>query len=112
LERGLDALEDEVMRRAKDGVVEPVFYKGRVVGEKRRYSDNLAMFILKSRRRGIWGEHREVDVKNDYELMSEEQRLRKAHELVEIMRYLSEPPPKPRPLVYRPEEEPDERDEK
>jgi hypothetical protein len=31
LERGLDALEDEVMRRAKDGVAEPVYYQGRVV---------------------------------------------------------------------------------
>src|SRR5580700_4431629 len=27
LERGLDALEDEVMRRAKDGVAEPVYYQ-------------------------------------------------------------------------------------
>ena len=104
LDRGLDALEDEVMRRAKDGVVEPVFHDGKVVGEKRRYSDGLAMFILKSRRRDVWGEHRQVDVKNKYELMSKEERLRKARELVEIVRELSEPPPKRLPLVYRPEE--------
>ena len=52
LERGLGALEDEVMRRAKDGVVEPIFYQGQIVGENRRYSDALAMFILKLLRSG------------------------------------------------------------
>ena len=51
LERGLDSIEDEVMRRAKDGVAEPVYYRGAVVGETRRFSDPLAMFILRSKRR-------------------------------------------------------------
>jgi AcrR family transcriptional regulator len=111
LERGLDALEDEVMRRAKDGVVETVFYQGRAVGERRRYSDPLAMFILKSRRRHVWGEHQQVDVKSDFELLSKEERMRKAEELIEMIADLREPPPKPLPLVYRPEE-PDESDEK
>jgi AcrR family transcriptional regulator len=109
LERGLDALEDEVMRRAKDGVAEPVFYQGRVVGERRRYSDHLATFILKSRRRHVWGEHQQVE--SDFELLSKEERTRKAEELIEMIADLREPPPKPLPLVYRPEE-PDESDEK
>lgn len=40
-------LEAEARRRAVDGVLEPVFYKGEVVGSVRRYSDALLMFLLK-----------------------------------------------------------------
>ena len=84
LERGLDALEDEAMRRAKDGVPEPVFYQGRVVGETRRYSDVLAMFILKSKRREVWGERQQIDVQHDWTQFSEEERVRRALELIDL----------------------------
>ena len=47
LEAAKHVLEEEVWRRAKDGVLEPVFYKGEVVGYKPNYSDSLAMFILR-----------------------------------------------------------------
>ena len=58
METGLDALEDEAMRRAKDGVARFVVSGGKVVmhpetGEpltKRVFSDTLAMFLLKARR--------------------------------------------------------------
>jgi hypothetical protein len=33
VEAGTDALEDEVLRRAKDGVDEPRFYEGQVCGQ-------------------------------------------------------------------------------
>jgi len=112
LDRGLDALEDEVIRRAKDGVAEPVFYKGQVVGEKRRYSDSLAMFVLKTRRPAVWGEHRQIDAESDWELMSEEERMRKAEELIQMIEEMKQPRIMPPPLVYRPEEPPDESDEK
>ena len=45
-----DSLENEVTRRAREGVEEPVFYQGRIVGHVKRYSDNLAMFMLKGER--------------------------------------------------------------
>lgn len=45
-----DTLEDEAVRRATEGVEEPVFYKGRVVGHKVNYSDQLMMFLLKGMR--------------------------------------------------------------
>ena len=48
-QQGAETLETEVLRRAVDGVDEPVFYKGAVVGSVRRYSDTLLMFILKVR---------------------------------------------------------------
>lgn len=42
-----EALETEARRRAVDGVDEPVFYEGQVVGTKRRYSDTLLIFMMK-----------------------------------------------------------------
>ncbi len=82
LGQGLDALEDEIMCRAKDGVVEPVFYQGQVVGETRRYSDTLAMFILKSKRREVWGKKKEITATTEFEQLSPEERERRALALI------------------------------
>jgi hypothetical protein len=43
-------LEKEVRRRAFHGVDEPVFYKGEVCGQIRKYSDSLLMFAIKARK--------------------------------------------------------------
>ena len=48
MKAGLLALEDEAHRRAFDGVDEPVFYKGDECGTIRKYSDTLAIFLLKA----------------------------------------------------------------
>lgn len=45
---GLSALEDEAHRRAFEGVDEPVFYAGGECGTVRKYSDTLAIFLLKA----------------------------------------------------------------
>ncbi len=45
-----DSIEDACITRARDGVNEAVYYKGEVVGQKLRYSDQLAMFLLKGMR--------------------------------------------------------------
>jgi hypothetical protein len=47
---GVDALEDEAVRRGRDGVDEPVFYQGQVCGMIRRYSDTMLIVSLKARR--------------------------------------------------------------
>lgn len=44
-----EALEREAWRRAKDGIPEPVFQHGKLVGSIQRYSDNLLMFLLRAR---------------------------------------------------------------
>ncbi|MFN3543736.1 MAG: hypothetical protein ACK4UX_02680 [Thiobacillus sp.] len=44
---GAEALEDECVRRAREGVDEPVFYQGDECGSVRKYSDTLAIFLLK-----------------------------------------------------------------
>jgi hypothetical protein len=46
---GTAALEDEAMRRAHDGVEEPVWHQGQQCGVVRKYSDTLMIFMLKAR---------------------------------------------------------------
>ncbi len=60
VETGTDALEDEAFRRAFEGVEEPVFYQGDVVGHVRRYSDTMLIVMLKARRPEKYKEHRHV----------------------------------------------------
>lgn len=50
LELGNDALEDEAIRRGKDGWLEPLVSAGKVVGTVRKYSDGLLNTMLKARR--------------------------------------------------------------
>jgi hypothetical protein len=40
-------LEDEAIRRAHEGILTPVFYKGNPTGVMREYSDALLMFLLR-----------------------------------------------------------------
>lgn len=47
---GSRALEQEAIRRAVDGVKEPVFYQGEKVAAVTRYSDTLLIFMLKGLR--------------------------------------------------------------
>ena len=47
LEIGSELLEDEAVRRAREGVEEPVYQGGRLVGHVRKYSDTLLIFLLK-----------------------------------------------------------------
>jgi hypothetical protein len=51
-----------------------------------------------------WGDRQQIDVKNDWALLSEDERRRKAEELIQMIRELKEPPMQPPPLVYRAEE--------
>lgn len=45
---GVIALEDEAHRRAMEGTEEPVFHSGQQCGTIRKYSDTLAIFLLKA----------------------------------------------------------------
>ncbi len=49
-ERAIQSLEDEAVRRAYEGIEEPVFQAGRQVGVVRKYSDTLLIFLLKGLR--------------------------------------------------------------
>lgn len=63
LEIGITALEDEAHRRAFDGAAEPVYHLGKAVGETRKYSDTLAIFLLKAHRPDKYRERAEVEHK-------------------------------------------------
>ena len=85
LELGLDSLEDELMRRAKDGTLRPVFQGGELVGQIREYSDTLGIFMLKSRRRQVYGDRQVVERRISLEAkitaMSPEERRQRLIEL-------------------------------
>jgi hypothetical protein len=49
LQLGVARIEDVVMDRALNGVEEPVYSYGKLVGTRRRYNDRLLMFILRNR---------------------------------------------------------------
>lgn len=50
MEAGVDWLETAAIERAVNGVTEPVFYKGEIVGEIQRYSDSLLSMLLTRKR--------------------------------------------------------------
>jgi hypothetical protein len=56
-----DDLVQEVHRRAVEGVDEPVYYRGVEVGSVRRFSDALAISLLKARRPEEFRENIKVD---------------------------------------------------
>lgn len=56
IEAGTDNLAQEAIRRAHEGVDEPVYYKGEVCGAVRKYSDTLLIFLLKSHRPAVYKE--------------------------------------------------------
>ena len=77
------------MRRATVGNERPVFYKGKIVGSVRERSDVLAMFLLKSRRREIYGERPLLAVNQNIALMTLEQRDPLALALIEDLKAIA-----------------------
>ena len=47
LDIAADLLEEEALRRAKEGTLKPVFQGGQLVGHIQEYSDTLMIFLLK-----------------------------------------------------------------
>jgi hypothetical protein len=57
LDHAIQRLSDAAYSRAIHGVVQPIFYKGEQIGERRRYDERLTMFLLRYRnpeRYGAW----------------------------------------------------------
>ena len=72
IDEGYDMLEEEARRRAVDGVVEPVFYRGEQVVDAagkpsgiRRYSDQLLMALLKGYRPKKFNPGAKLQIGND-----------------------------------------------
>jgi hypothetical protein len=62
LEESTDDLVGEAYRRAREGTVKPVYYKGEKCGGIREYSDTLAIFLLKAHRRSVYGDKVQTDL--------------------------------------------------
>lgn len=60
VEKGIDKFEQEVRRRAFEGVEKPVFQGGLEVGRIREFSDTLAVLTMKGRRKQVYSERTEI----------------------------------------------------
>lgn len=69
-EAGSDVFEDTLFKRAVEGVEEPVFYKGEVVGYVKKYDTLLLMFALKARRPLIYRDNVKPQEPEDAEKLS------------------------------------------
>lgn len=56
LDCALDDLEGALRKRAVEGVEKPVYYGGKQCGSSVSYSDNLGMFLLRGRRKDVFGD--------------------------------------------------------
>jgi hypothetical protein len=61
IDSGTMVLESAALKRAIDGVAEPIFFKDEKVGERRRYSDGLTEFMLKARKPEVYGAKLEIN---------------------------------------------------
>ncbi len=71
-----DLMEDELMRRACEGVIKPIFQGGKLVGSVRERSDTLLIFGLKGAKPEKYADRQKVEVTDVTE------RLRNARERV------------------------------
>jgi hypothetical protein len=62
LAESTDELVGECYRRAREGVEEPVFHNGEECGSKLRFSDTLAIFLLKAHRPDVYVDRIKQDV--------------------------------------------------
>lgn len=60
IEMAADKLEQEARRRALEGVEEPVYQGGQLIGTKTVYSDQLLALLLKGRRKKVFADRTEL----------------------------------------------------
>lgn len=58
----MDSLEDAAIRRARDGVLEPQYFKGELQGYVRKYSDGLLTFMLTHGRPDKYRPKKDIDL--------------------------------------------------
>jgi hypothetical protein len=59
---GAEVLLEEMQRRGVEGVLEPVFYQGEIVGHVRKYSDRTLVELAKGARPDMFDQRTNVDV--------------------------------------------------
>lgn len=71
IEAGTDRMEDEMLRRAVEGVDEPIYQGGKKAGTVKRYSDTLMIFSLKARRPEKYRDNSKTDINITGDLVTE-----------------------------------------
>ena len=66
---GIELLEDEVVRRAHEGVLKPIYQGGKLVGKVREYSDTLLIFLLKGKKPEVYKERVDHNVKEQVKIV-------------------------------------------
>ena len=56
IDMATDKLEAEARRRAVEGIEEPVYHMGQIVGKRIVYSDPLMALLLKGRRKNVFAD--------------------------------------------------------
>ena len=86
LAASVDKAEAALFGRAVDGVDEPVYQGGKMVGKVRRYSDTLLIFLLKSHRPQVYRERAE-NLNFDISQLTDEQleRLSKGESIYSVL---------------------------
>jgi hypothetical protein len=54
LEIGVGSLEDEAIRRARDGTDKGIYHDGKWIATEKRYSDTLLIFLLKAHKPDVY----------------------------------------------------------
>jgi hypothetical protein len=84
---GAVMLEDEAIRRARDGVERTIFHQGVPIGTEHRYSDVLLIFLLKGAKPEKYQEHTEHHHSGEVEhTHTWQERLASAHASLEERR--------------------------
>lgn len=61
-----DRIEFEALRRAKRGVLKPIYYQGKRVGYEREYSDTLMGMMLKGHKPDKYGDKITIKIKPEW----------------------------------------------
>ena len=61
-QRGAEVLEDELRRRAFEGVPEPIYHQGLEVGTVQKYSDTLGIFLIKGAMPEKYRDRQQIDL--------------------------------------------------
>jgi hypothetical protein len=87
LEIAGDALQDEAVRRAVEGVDRPVFQGGQLVGVVREYSDTLLVLLLKGAKPERYRDRQEVRHDGQVDIagvvLTDQQRAQRITEILE-----------------------------
>lgn len=65
---GMDALEDEAIRRAYEGIDKPIVFQGVITDTVKEYSDTLTIFLLKGGKPDKYRDNSKVELSGSLDL--------------------------------------------